>query len=242
LGDACVLLSGGKDSNYALWRAVTEGLKVGCVATVRPARRDSWMFHYPLADIVRLQVSLAGLSDVHHEIRVSGEKEVEVNELLAGLKEVVKNDDFEYLVIGGIASLYQKKRFEYVAKELGLKLYSPQWGKDPSSYLLELVESEFEFIITEAKVYGLDRRFVGVVVTKELAEEIVRRSKRFGFNPAFEGGEAETLVLYQPLFRDRRICLEGVRRSLSEFEHVLEVYRAWTDSREKSCLVIRDEA
>jgi diphthine-ammonia ligase len=228
---ACILLSGGKDSNYAFWRAVREGFQVSCIVSVRPKRRDSWMFHYPLAEAVRLQVKLAGYEDRYREIHVSGEKEIEVYELLVGLKEIKREFDFEYLVVGGIASVYQKRRFELIAKELGTSLYAPQWGMDPFKYLFHLIDNGFKFIISEIKVYGLTKDFIGKIVTKNLAYEIVKRAKKYGFNPAFEGGEAETLTLYQPLFGKHMLCVEGFVRSLSEFEHVLEVTRTWIGER-----------
>ncbi len=234
------MLSGGKDSNYAIWRAVNEGFEIACIATVRPRRRDSWMFHFPITEIVKLQVSLIDIPAKHFEIEVSGEKEKEVYELLSSLKKIKDEVDFDHIVIGGIASLYQKRRFALIADKLNVKLYSPQWGKDPSKYLLELISNGFEFIITEIKVYGLDKRFLGVIIDEKAANDIIKRSKKYGFNPAFEGGEAESLVLYQPLFKDKRICITGVRRSLSEFEHVVEIFDSWIGNRTDSCLSIKD--
>jgi len=242
LKKACALLSGGKDSNYALWRGIKDGFEIACIATVIPRKRDSWMFHYPVMRSVRLQVSLMDMSDRFYEIEVSGEKEREVEELLKGLSEISEEVNFNYIIVGGIASNYQKKRFEKIAKALNARLYSPQWGEDPSGYLLKLIKSDFEFIITEAKVYGLTKEFVGRVVDEKLAMKIISRSKKYGFNAAFEGGEAETLVLYQPLFGDKRLCVEGYRKSLSEFEHVFDIRNVWIGSRFENCVKVIDES
>ena len=238
---ACALLSGGKDSNYALWRGIKDGFEISCITTVIPEKRDSWMFHYPTIKAVKLQVSLMNMDDRFYEIEVSGEKEKEVEELLNGLIKISKEVNFNYIIIGGIASSYQKKRFERIAKALSAKLYSPQWGEDPSEYLLKLIKSNFEFIITEAKVYGLTREFVGRILNEELARKIILRSRRYGFNAAFEGGEAETLVLYQPLFGNKRLCVEGYRKSLSEFEHIFDIRNIWIGSRHENCIKVTDE-
>ena len=43
---AC-LFSGGKDSVFALYKAVQAGHKVSCLITIKPKRNDSYMFHLP---------------------------------------------------------------------------------------------------------------------------------------------------------------------------------------------------
>ncbi len=185
-----------------------------------------------------LQVKLMNLDNKFYKIEVSGIKEKEVNELLKGLSEIIKDVDFDYIIIGGIASNYQKRRFEKIAEILGVELYSPQWGEDPSEYLIKLVKNGFEFIITEIKVYGLSREFIGTAINEEMVRKIISRSEKYGFNPAFEGGEAETLVLYQPLFGNKRLCLEGHRRSLNEFEHFLDIRDVWIEHKDSNCLKI----
>ncbi len=223
---ACSLLSGGKDSIYALHRALQEGAEVACVVSIRPARRDSWMFHRPLVELVRLQAEAMGLADRFYEIEVSGVKEREVEELVQALRAVKSSIGFDMLTIGGIASRYQYERFSAIARELGIRLYDPQWGADPEDYMRELVRYGIVYIITQITTQGLDPKLIGVPITElGQVEAIVRAARRYGFHPAFEGGEAETFVLRAPLFR-RSICLEGHRVKVMEFDWFLEVSSA----------------
>lgn len=238
LARICSLLSGGKDSNYALYASLKEGHTVQCIVTVRPARQDSWMFHYPAVDLARLQVRAMGFEDRHYIVEVSGVKEREVEELASFLERLYAEIGFDVIVAGGIASEYQKRRLERIAQRIGVDVYAPQWGMEPGEYMRRLIEEGFEFIVTQITTYGLGPEFLGVKITREIVEEIIARARRHGFNPAFEGGEAETLVLYQPLYRDRRLCVAGKRLSRGEFEHILIIERAWLDSRDRSCLTV----
>jgi len=226
LARACFLLSGGKDSNYALYKAVAEGLEVSCIASVKPLRDDSWMFHVPAVDLVSLQARAMGLEEVHERITVSGVKEREVEELAEALKSLLGRYGFEVLVVGGIASRYQKERFEYIASKLGVHLYSPQWGADPFEYMRSLLRGGFKFVLIRIATMGLPCSYLGRIVDEGLLEDLLRRAGRYGFNPALEGGEGETLVLWQPLYVRGSLWVRGVRRILSEFECELEVIDA----------------
>ena len=104
-----------------------------------------------------------------------------------------------------------------IAEELGLRLYTPLWGKNSKSYLLELIKNGIEFIITSITSWGIPMDILGKRFTERDAQEILRRADIYGFDPAFEGGEAESFVIYAPLFK-RRICVDGVIRILSEYE------------------------
>ncbi|MGC9071566.1 MAG: diphthine--ammonia ligase [Acidilobus sp.] len=218
----CSLLSGGKDSTYALSRALEEGLEPSCIATVLPVRADSWMFHRPFVELVPLQLESMDLSDRLFKIEVSGLKEKEVEELSQALARAEQMFGFDTLVVGGIASRYQFNRFKRIADELGLELYDPQWGSDPEEYMRGLVKYGIVFVITQITTAGLPPRLLGVPVSSsEQVDEILVLARKYGFHPAFEGGEAETFVIKAPRYR-HGICLEARRVRSSEFEWRLE--------------------
>ncbi len=222
----CGLLSGGKDSNYAFYMALREGAEVSCIVSAVPAREDSWMFHRPLVELVKLQAEVMGFSDRYHTIGVSGVKESEVSELREGLRKLKAVYGFDTITVGGIASRYQYERFKTIAEDLGVKVYDPQWGMDPEEYMKELVRKGLVFVISQITTEGLDMRMLGVPV-QELSqvEEILRLSRRYGFHPAFEGGEAETFVVMAPHFK-KGICLRASREKIAEYQYVLSVSSA----------------
>ena len=109
----------------------------------------------------------------------------------------------EGVVYGGISSVYQKQAFEQVCKEYKLEPVSPLWHSDAAEYMSELLESGYKILIVGVSAMGLGKEWLGVTLDKESFTKLASLSKKYGFNLAFEGGEAETLVIDCPLFRKR---------------------------------------
>ena len=228
-------MSGGKDSNFALYTAITEGHEVACIVVVHPLRSDSWMFHTINTSVALLQATAMGLGDRVIEARVSGVKEREVEELEGVIRRAYESIGFDALVVGALASAYQRRRVEGIASRIGVKVYAPYWGMDPERYMRLLVESGLEFVITRISTMGLNPRLLAKPITRGDVEELLLLARRYGFHPAFEGGEAETLVLDAPHYKSR-VCIEGYTRRLGPHEYDLVVTRAWLGSKDSRCL------
>ena len=118
------------------------------------------------------------------------------------IKEI--NDyNFEGIVHGGIISEYQRGIFKSLCKKNNLMLISPIWQKNSSEYMKELLENNFEFIISSVSSGGLDETWLGKTIGSLELQELELLSKKFSFNLNFEGGEAETFVINCPLFKNR---------------------------------------
>ncbi len=202
-----VLFSGGKDSTYALHWARLQGFDVCCLLTLYPRSEESWMFHYPGLEAVAYQARLLGLPLYRHAIRSVGEEEVRELSMFIG-RVLEESGGFDGIVAGALLSDYQRMRIAVVAEEHGLLTYTPLWRIDQEKYMRELVEEGFVVMITSVSAYGLPKSLVGKIIDEEVLEEILRLARKYGLNPAFEGGEAETLVLDAPLFRGR-LSVEG---------------------------------
>lgn len=208
----CVLYSGGKDSTYALHWAVFKGFEITCLITLIPRREDSWMFQYPNVEYTKYQADAMGFNLIRFE--TSGEKDRELNDLYVAFKKA-KELGADGIVSGALLSDYQRLNISIIAEKVGLKTYTPLWRKNQEKYLLELIDEGFEFIITSISAYGFPYDLLGRTITKEDAIRIVQSARKYGFNPAFEGGEAETFVTYAPLFK-RRLKVEGEAKKLGE--------------------------
>jgi predicted ATP pyrophosphatase (TIGR00289 family) len=156
------------------------------------------MFHYPNVHVTEEQSASMGIPRVL--VDTSGD---ELDDLSRGLVLIRRQYGVDGVVTGALLSDYQRMMMSIAAKDAGLRIYSPLWRKDQYNYMQSLVRHGFIFIITSISTYGLPPSFLGRVVDLELVEEILGLARRFNFNPAFEGGEAETLVLDAPLFRYR---------------------------------------
>lgn len=198
-----VLATGGKDSTLALYKVLRDGYEVKCLVSMVPLREDSWMFHYPNMHLMDLFADAVGLPLVKGE--TSGVKEVEVEDL----RKVVAKVDVEGLVCGAIASTYQKTRIERVCRQLGLKCIAPLWQQDPHKILDEILNLNFEVIITGVYAYGFTKSWLGRRIDAETVEALTDLNRRFGISLVGEGGEYETLVLDAPFFKKKLRIVEA---------------------------------
>jgi ABC transporter with metal-binding/Fe-S-binding domain ATP-binding protein len=195
------LFSGGKDSTFALWCAQMQGWDIVFLVTVFPESKNSWMFHFPAIKWTKLQAEAIGIPQV--AIQTVGEKESELKDLSEGLRQLKKFYGIEGIVSGAITSEYQRTRLDNICESLGLKSFAPLWHKNQQQLVKEQIESGFETIVTSCNALGLDSEWLGRKLGAKELEELVKLNKRYGLNVALEGGEAETLVLWAPMFKGR---------------------------------------
>jgi ABC transporter with metal-binding/Fe-S-binding domain ATP-binding protein len=130
-----------------------------------------------------------------------GEKEKEI----ADLKNVLKDLDVGGVVSGAIASTYQKTRIDKICDELGIKSFTPIWGRKQVELINEIVSSGFEVIITGVAAYGLDKTWLGRKIDEKCVKDLIMLNEKYKINVSGEGGEYETLVLDAPNFRKKLV-------------------------------------
>jgi len=192
-----VLATGGKDSVLALHRVLKEGYEVKYLVSMIPLREDSWMFHYPNIHLVDLFAEAVEIPLVKAE--TSGIKEREVEDL----KRLIEKLDVEGVVSGAVASNYQKTRIEKVCRQLRLKSVMPLWHENEMDILNEILNLEFEVIITGVYAYGFNREWLGRKIDKKTIRDLMELNRKYGVSLVGEGGEYETLVLDAPPFKKR---------------------------------------
>ena len=148
-----------------------------------------------------------------------------LNNLISLAKE---NYSIEGIVHGGILSEFQKDNFTLICKKNHLEIISPLWNKDPESYMKELLDENFEYIISTVSSDGLDDSWLGQIIDKNGLAKLQKLQKKFSFNLNFEGGEAETFVTNCPLFekhlliQDSTTVWDGYRGRFEILEAKLE--------------------
>lgn len=199
------LVSGGKDSIFALYAMKQKGHEITHILTMMPARPDSYMFHHPNVHLTVIQAELMNIPQIVGTTK--GEKEKELKDLEQLISKVKGKTDG--IVTGALYSNYQKSRIDAIAKKLGLKSEAPMWNIDLEKYWDLLLESKFVVIITAVAAEGLDESWLGRKIDKSAVKEIIEISKKNKINIAGEGGEFETFVLDCPLFSKRIEIVEA---------------------------------
>lgn len=193
------LFSGGKDSTYAIYVAKKQGHDIKCLLSIFPKSDESHLLHHPNMKWTKLQSESMNIPQLTIA-SVSDETDNELTLIENLLQNAKEQFQIEGLVYGGIQSRFQKDKFENICSKLNLKVIAPLWNTDPEHYMNELLDSEFNFIVTTVSSDGMDDSWLGKTILKSDMVLLENLSKKFGFNLNFEGGEAETFVIQCPLF------------------------------------------
>ncbi|MFB6070469.1 MAG: diphthine--ammonia ligase [Halanaeroarchaeum sp.] len=207
------LFSGGKDSSYALYRALEAGLNVGRLVTVHP-EADSYMYHVPATDLAELAAESIGIPLLEVEQGPVGDGDAaargdaEIEPLEAALRDVSPPGGVAGVVAGAVESEFQTSRIEGMCDRLGVDLFAPLWREDPVALAEAMLEAGFEIRIVQVAAYGLDESWLGRRLDAAALAELRALNDEYGVHVLGEGGEYETLVTDGP-HMDRPIELES---------------------------------
>jgi ABC transporter with metal-binding/Fe-S-binding domain ATP-binding protein len=212
------LFSGGKDSSWALYRALEDGLDVTRLVTVHPGD-DSYMYHVPATDLAALAAESIGLDLLEVDPDDLGaasatdsaaQGDAELEPLEAALREVADAEGLAGVTAGAVESEFQTSRIEAMCGRLGIGLYAPLWQRDPVTLAEEMLDAGFEILIVQVAAAGLDESWLGRRLDADALDDLLDLHERYGVHPLGEGGEFETLVIDGP-HMSRPIELEWER-------------------------------
>ena len=193
------LFSGGKDSTYSIYKAKQMGHDIKCLITGIPKSVNSHLLHFPNIELTNLQSETLGIPQITSTLD-SDESSEEINMIKILLEKAKVDFQIDGLVHGGISSEFQKKKFEKICKEDNLNIITPLWKTNPKEYMINLLNSNFKFILTSVSSDGLDETWLGKIISIDDVSLLSNLSSKHGFNLNFEGGEAETFVTDCPIY------------------------------------------
>ncbi|MDV0444535.1 hypothetical protein MmiAt1_00610 [Methanimicrococcus sp. At1] len=195
------LVSGGKDSIFAVQRMIETGNEIVCLVCLVPENKDSYMFHSVNTDLVRLIAEASEIPLIYQT--TSGVKEEELNEMKEALLAAAANYGAKGVCSGAIESEYQRSRVEKICASLGLSAFSPLWKSDPVSLLQEMIDSGADIRFAAAAADGLDESWLGRRLDASALSDLIRLHQTKYVHIAGEGGEFETAVLDAPFFKQK---------------------------------------
>lgn len=193
------LFSGGKDSAFALYKAIKEGHEIKVIVTISSENPESYMYHVPNIGLTRLQAEAMQKPIIFKTTK--GVKEEELDDLKRGVEEAIQGYGIEGLVSGAIYSNYQRRRIDDICEEFGIKSLNPLWKKKPKEMLKEMVAEGFKIIISAVAAGGLGPEWLGKEIDNETINELSDLHDTCYVCTAGEGGEFETFVLDAPFFK-----------------------------------------
>jgi ABC transporter with metal-binding/Fe-S-binding domain ATP-binding protein len=226
-GDWVALFSGGKDSSWALYRALEAGLNVTRLLTVHPGD-DSYMYHVPATHLAALAAESVGIELVEvtpddlgaAEATDSGDQgDAELEPLEAALEDLAAELDLAGVTAGAVESEYQTNRIRGMCDRLGIDLFAPLWQEDPRELGETMIDAGFEIRIVQVAAHGLDESWLGRTLDREALAELDRLNEEYGVHVLGEGGEFETFVtdgphMSRPVELEYETVWEGTRGHL----------------------------
>lgn len=232
------LVSGGKDSCYAMMKCLQYGHEIVALANLLPAddaadELDSYMYQTVGHQMVSSYAKCMGLplfrrrikgSTRHHGLNYSKTPGDEVEDMFVLLNEVKQHiPSIGAVSSGAIASDYQRLRVESVCSRLGLVSLAYLWKQDQSLLLHDMITTGIVAITVKVAAMGLDP-------SKHLGKEMSslecylhKLKELYGINVCGEGGEYETLTLDCPLFKNARIVLDDFQVVLHSSDPICPV-------------------
>jgi len=208
------LFSGGKDSSWALYQALEEGLNVTRLLTVHPSE-DSYMYHVPETELASLAAESIGIELVEVDPGdlaagdaddAAAQGDAELEPLEDALAELAGDIDLAGVTAGAIESEFQTNRIQEMCDRLGIDLFAPLWQRDPEALAADMLDAGFEITVLQVAAYGLDESWLGRTLDADAIDDLRELNDEYGVHLLGEGGEFETFVTNGP-HMDRRIEL-----------------------------------
>ncbi len=212
------LFSGGKDSSWALYRALEAGHPVRRLVTVHPSD-DSYMYHVPATELAALAAESIGIELLEVDpgdlaaaaaTDASAQGDDELEPLEAALTDLADHSSggIAGVTAGAVESAFQTDRIQGMCDRLECELFAPLWQEDPHELATAMLAAGFEIEIVQVAAHGLDESWLGRSYDADALADLETLHDEYGVHIMGEGGEFETLVVDGP-HMDRRIAYEA---------------------------------
>jgi diphthine-ammonia ligase len=193
--------SGGKDSCFAYYKAVQQGLKVvGLVTFMHNVNRSN--FHAIRTEVLDTQAQAIGVP-LTKKVTTPKFYEKQFKDTLLQFKA----KGIEGLVTGDIYEVagHEEKWLERVCGEIGLKPIRPLWQRDTTKIFQEFIGEGFKATVVRTRLDVLGKEWLGRELDESFLKDIAKIPK---VDPCGEGGEYHTVVTDGPPFSEGIKILE----------------------------------
>jgi diphthine-ammonia ligase len=186
--------SGGKDSCFACYQALSQGYKISHLANFISQEFKRVSFHGTEARLIQLQSQALGIPLLQKETTWESYEQEFKEAVRSLLPQGIKG-----MVFGDIYLDEHKEWVERVCGELGIEAIEPLWEKSTEKIFTDFIDAGFEAIIVSAQAELIDEGWVG----QRLDRKFLSYLKTRDVDLCGENGEYHTLVVNAPLFKRR---------------------------------------
>ena len=185
--------SGGKDSCFACWKAVFQGLKVSHLLNFINTDSTRAMSHGLDSKLIALQAQAMALPILQQKVTWETYE--------AGFKAALgelKLKGITGLITGDIYLQEHKDWIDRVCGESGIKAVLPLWEMDGARLMADFIGAGFKAIVVSVKAELLGKEWLGRQVDDKLISEL----NQLKIDVCGEAGEFHTFVYDGPMFRE----------------------------------------
>jgi uncharacterized protein (TIGR00290 family) len=191
--NAAMLWTGGKDSAMALFEARQNGYHIRYLVTFAPP--EPHFLAHPL-DFIKMQAQALALP--HYVLFISTPFEQSYEAGLCKLRDEV---GVNCIVTGDIAEVDGHPNWiRERSRPVGLRVYTPLWGRDRNALLRQLVERGFKVRFSCVRTRWLNESWVGRELNDSAIAELHTIREQTGLDLCGEEGEYHTMVIDGPQF------------------------------------------
>lgn len=184
--------SGGKDSCFACWKAISQGIKVSHLLNFVNEDSTRARSHGLEPGLIALQAQAMRLPIV--------QQPVSWETYAAGFKaalEGLKLKGVTGLITGDIYLQEHRDWIEEQCAEVGITALLPLWQMNTTQLVTDFLDAGFKAIIVSLKADIMDKKFLG----RQLDSVLVNELRRLDIDPCGEAGEFHTFVYDGPGFQ-----------------------------------------
>ena len=189
---ALISWSGGKDSCFAAYKAIQQGLQPAVLLNVLNEEGQISRSHGIPSGILHAQAAAIGLP-IH--LIASSWQDYEKN-FIHALHTLKAKYELTHAIFGDIDLQAHRDWEEKVCNNANLSATLPIWQQDRKALVFEMLNWGLQTIIVSCNEI-MGPSFLGRMLTKEMIPEL----EALGVDPCGENGEYHTLVLDCPLFQ-----------------------------------------
>ena len=201
--------SGGKDSCYALMKAIDQGIQPKALLNIMNENGKVSRSHAIPRSILLQQACVMG--DIPLYMVPASWSDYE-KEYIAALKRIKSWQSIECVVFGDIDLEPHRVWEESVSQAASLEAILPLWQMDRVELVHQMIAEGIEAVIVSCNT-KLGGDFLGRSVSVELIEDLMA----LGVDACGENGEFHTLVLNCPLFSNRINITFGKKRVYQDY-------------------------
>ena len=196
--NVAVLFSGGKDSTYAVEYCLERGWNIKYLLSVKPTRKDCYLFHYATVEHTSLQAEALGLK---HRIISCSVADPEQEAAL--VKKAVAQEPVDAVLLGGVGlQVTQIQSIQKALLPLGIEVFASHGGEDHGALVEDRILKGYKIMITQVAGDGL-KNWLGKILTKDNFKQLQQDSVLYGIHSGGEGGSYDSYVLDAPFFKQQ---------------------------------------